>query len=308
MGLYQKHRPSTLAEVKGNRGVVASLKGLLKNKKDFPQALLLHGPTGCGKTTIARIIAKELGATEQNIVEIDTAQFRGIDTMRDLRQKAQYMALGGGVRVFITDEIHKMTTDAQNAFLKLLEDTPKKVYFMLCTTEPQSLLPTIKGRCSQFQVETLKDSEMEGLLLEVSEKEGVKDLQKKVVDQIVTDSQGHPRNALTILEQVLSVPPKRRLKLAKQSAVEQSESIALCRALIKRESWNKVKVILKGLKAQDPEGIRRVVLGYATSVLLNKDDVQAGIILECFEEPTYNIGFPGIVLACTRVVNYESEE
>lgn len=305
MGLYQKHRPQSFKEVKGNKNIINPLKQLVQ--KGGTHSFLFHGPTGCGKTTLARIVAKELGCTENNIIEIDTAQFRGIETVRDLRQKVQYMPLGGGARTFIIDEVHKMTGDAQNAFLKILEDTPAKVYFILCTTDPQSLLSTLKGRCSQFQVQTLKDEEMGELLIEVANAEGEKNLDKKVIDQIVTDSQGHPRNALTILEQVLSVPSKQRLKIAKQSAIEQSESIALCRALIKGESWSKVKVILKGLKGQDPEGIRRVVLGYATSVLLNKEDMQAASILEAFEEPTYNMGFPAIVLACIRIITEEDD-
>jgi DNA polymerase-3 subunit gamma/tau len=197
-----------------------------------------------------------------------------------------------------------MTGDAQNAFLKILEDTPSHVYFILCTTDPQSLLPTIKGRCSQFQVQPLSDNEMTGLLLAITEKEADK-IEDEIVQQIIQDSQGHPRNALQILQQVLVTPRKKRLAVAKQAAVEQSESIALCRALMQRKGWKTVSEILKGLKGQDPEGIRRVVLGYATSVLLNKDDAMAGAILECFEEPTYNIGFPGIVLASYRTINYE---
>lgn len=308
MSLYQKHRPDTLAGVYGNSDVVMSLKGMLKNKETCPHSFLLHGPTGCGKTTIARILATELGCEENNLIEIDTAQFRGIDTVRDVRKNAQFTPLGGGVRVYIIDEVHKMTGDAQNAFLKILEDTPSHIFFILCTTDPQSLLPTIKGRCSQFQVKTLSEEDMETLLIKVAKEEGEPDFGYKygeVLTQIIQDSQGHPRNALQILEQVLSTPGKKRLAIAKQAAIEQSESIALCRALIGNKNWSTIKTILNGLKGQDAEGIRRVVLGYATSILLKSENNKAGQILECFEEPMYNIGFPGIVLACYRVVNGE---
>jgi len=300
MGLYLKYRPNALAEIEGNREIVITLRGMFK-KNEIPHSMLFHGPTGCGKTTLARIVAKELGCTENNLIEIDTAQFRGIDTVRDLRKNIQYTPLGGGIRVYIIDEVHKMTGDAQNAFLKILEDTPLHIYFILCTTDPQSLLPTIKGRCSQFQVQLLSDDDMKSLLTKIAELEN-DSIEDEIIEQITQDSQGHPRNALQILEQVLSTPKKRRLTIAQQAAIEQSESIALCRALMKKQGWSEVKKILQGLKGQDAEGIRRVVIGYASSVLLNTDNAVAGLILEAFQEPTYNMGFPGIVLACYTVI------
>ncbi len=300
MGLYLKYRPNALTEIEGNREIVITLRGMFK-KNEIPHSMLFHGPTGCGKTTLARIVAKELGCAENNLIEIDTAQFRGIDTVRDLRKNIQYTPLGGGIRVYIIDEVHKMTGDAQNAFLKILEDTPKHIYFILCTTDPQSLLPTIKGRCSQFQVQLLSDDDMKSLLTKIAELEN-DSIEDEIIEQITQDSQGHPRNALQILEQVLSTPKKRRLTIAQQAAIEQSESIALCRALMKKQGWSEVKKILQGLKGQDAEGIRRVVIGYASSVLLNTDNAVAGLILEAFQEPTYNMGFPGIVLACYTVI------
>lgn len=304
MSLYQKHRPTELKDVVGNSAVIESLRSQLEVPKDMPHAFLFHGPTGCGKTTLARIIAKELGCKGDNIVEIDTAQFRGIDTVRDMAKKAQYVTLNGPVRTYIIDEVHSATRDAQNAMLKILEDTPPHIFFILCTTDPQKLLPTIRGRCNIYQVSRISDKDMTKLITRVVKKEKIKKLDDLVVRSIVESALGHPRNALTILEKVIKASPKKQLKIAKEEAENQNASIDLCRALGKG-NWKQVSSILKGLKGEDPEDIRRAVLGYATSVLLNGNNETYARILEEFAEPTYNSGFPQIVLASHNVLHLE---
>jgi DNA polymerase-3 subunit gamma/tau len=300
MSLYQKHRPQSLEQVKGNEGIIQTLQGMLVKKETFPHALLFHGQTGCGKTTLARIISKELGCSEMDYKEINTADFRGIDTIRELIKNSQFSAMEGSVRVWVVDECHKLTGDAQNALLKILEDTPPHIYFILCTTESQKLLPTIRGRCSQFQVNPLTDSQMTGLLRRISRDEDVV-LETEVMEQIVRDSFGLPRNAISILEQVLNVPEDRRLEVAKQTAVTVSQGIELCRALIKQEPWKAVSKILVGLKDQEAEGIRRIILGYCQSVLLNGDNDMAGLIMEECINPFYDSGFPQLVFACYKI-------
>jgi len=300
MNLYVKYRPKSLDGIVGNKEVVSTLENMLSDPEDAPQSFLLHGPTGCGKTTIGRIIAKRLGCKGNDLIELDTADFRGIDTIREVRKQSMYKPVDGNTRMWIIDECHQLTKDAQNALLKMLEDTPKHTHFVLCTTEPQKLLPTIKGRCSQFQLKPLSDNEMFRLLRKVTHLEGER-LEKEVYNQIITDSFGYPRNAIQILEQVLKANPESRIKIAKQVAEEQSQSIALCRALVSGKSWKVVRSILSGLKDQDPESIRRHVLGYSQSVLLNGDNEKVGRIMEEFIDPFYNSGFPGLVYACYAV-------
>lgn len=301
MSLYLKYRPTDLNEVRGNAETVEALEGMLGTLRNCPHSFLLHGPTGCGKTTLGRIIATRLKCTGQDFREIDSADFRGIDTIREIRKQSQYKALEGPCRVWLIDECHKMTNDAQNALLKILEDTPQHVYFILCTTEPHKLLNTIQGRCSQFAVKPLSDRHMLRLLKKVVLTEG-KELQQEVYNQIAQDSLGHPRNALQILDQVLSVGEDKQLEIAKRSAEEQSESIALCRALLENKEWKVIRTILTGLKDQDPEGIRRHVMGYAQAVLLKSDNQQAGLILDEFRDPFYNGGFPLLTLACYSII------
>jgi DNA polymerase III gamma/tau subunit len=300
MSLYQKYRPNKLEQVKGNTEIIKAISNMLLDRESVPHAFLLHGATGCGKTTIARIIAMELNCSGQDYREVDSADFRGIDTIREIRKNSQYLPLEGDCRVWVIDECHKMTNDAQNALLKILEDPPPHVFFILCTTDPQKLISTIRGRCSQFQVNVLNETQMLGLLRKIVRMEA-QTLTDEVYDVIIKESNGHPRNAIQILEQVLNVPQEERVQMAKQAVRVQSQAIDLCRALIKKASWAEVKVILEGLKDQEVETIRRVVLGYMSAVLLKSDNQLVGRIMEEFLDPFYDSGFPQLVYACYAV-------
>ena len=301
MSLYNKYRPTNLTQIRGNSEVVATLEGMLEDKESFPHSFLLHGPTGCGKTTVARIIANELGCHPNDYMEIDSADYRGIDTIRELRRNSAFLPSSGKVRVWVSDEAHQNSGDAQSALLKLLEDPPPHAYFILCTTEPGKLLPAIRGRCINLEMSLLTDKQMNVLLKQITRAEG-NSLDNEIYEQIIQDSLGHPRDAIQILEKVLSVDPDQRLKVAQQTAERHSQVIELCRILINGGSWNKCKEILKGLKGQNAESVRRAVLGYAQSVLLNGANDQAAAVIETFWEPTYDIGFPGVVYACYSVL------
>ncbi len=302
--LYLKYRPDKLENVIGNQETLQILQGQLNGEAEqpLPHSLLFHGPTGCGKTTLGRIVAGELGAKGADIREVDSADFRGIETIREIRKQSAYKPLEGTCKVWILDEVHRLTGDAQSALLKALEDTPNHVYYILCTTDPQKLLPTIRGRCAQYQVKQLNETEMMRLLRRVVKAEQ-ETLPKQVYQQIVNDSLGHPRNALQILAQTLAVPEQERLGVAKQAAELQSKTIELCRALVDGSPWKKIAGILRGLQDEDPEGIRRAVLGYCQAILLKgREDTRVAAVMEQFTEPFYNTGFAGLTLACYSVL------
>ena len=301
MSLYHKHRPDTLEQIKGNAETISALQKMLNKPKTMPHAYLLSGETGCGKTTIGRIIKTVLEVEDCDFNEINSSDFRGIDTIRDIIKNSQYKPLNSKYRIYLLDEVHQLSSDAQNALLKILEDTPKHVIFILCTTNPEKLLAAIKNRCQHFTLKPLNETEMKGLLKRVARAEGER-LETEVMAKIINNSNGLPRNALQILERVLATDPEQRLEAAVQAEEEKNESIELCRALLSNSSWGKVKGILNGLIGQNAESIRRHVLGYCQAVLLKKDNEKCGLIMEEFIEPFYNSGFPQLVLACYTVV------
>jgi len=300
MSLFNTHRPTTFEQVKGNEEVKTSLTSIL-SKPNPPHTFLLYGPTGCGKTTIGRIILNTLGCVGSDLRELNSADMRGIDTVRDIAKNSTFKPIEGKARGWLIDEAHKMTSDAQNAFLKPTEDPPAHVFYVLCTTDYNKLIPTLRGRCQQYQLKPLNDGQMMRLLRETTKAEN-ESLDRIVYEQIIQDSLGHPRNALQILEQVLSVPNEMRLTTATKTAAEQYQSIELCRALLSSNSWKQISTILNGLKDQEPEGIRRCVLGYCQSVLLKGDNERAGLILEEFMNPFYDSGFPQLVYACYSII------
>jgi DNA polymerase-3 subunit gamma/tau len=300
MALYHRYRPQTLDDVIGNVELVATLRADL-TKPDPPHAYLFQGPTGAGKTTLGRIVGRQLGTSDGNFHEVDSADFRGIDTIREIRRQSALTSFNGGAKVWLMDECHKLSNDAMNALLKALEDPPPHVYFVLATTDPQKLLSTIKGRCAQYTVRPLKEPEMLRLLRRAVKGEG-KSLERVIYDQIAQDSEGLPRNALQILDQVLAVEPAQRLDVAKRSAERQSATIELCRALLESAGWKKVSVILAGLTMEEPESVRRAVLAYCQAVLLKEDNATAGDVMTEFSKPIYDTGMAGLVLACYAVV------
>jgi DNA polymerase-3 subunit gamma/tau len=312
MPLHLNYRPADFGQFKGNKALRDKLRSIFEGREtDRPRAVLFHGPSGCGKTTLARILAAKVGCPpaletgpNPDFTEVNTANNRGIDTAREIMKQMFLRPLRSEARVWILDEVHQTSKDFQNSILKALEDTPKHVYFFLCTTEPEKLLPTIRNRCSQFEVKPLPASILEDLMREVMKGEGVDDFPESAVQEIAEVAEGCPRQALVILDQVIDLPDADLTRAIEAFRFEEREGIELCRLLANGSAWGGLRPVLEGLKKQqaDPEKLRRAVMGYMAAILMKTENRQAAWCLSCFEAPLYNSGFPGLVLQCWNAV------
>lgn len=307
MPLQTEYRPLSFQEVVGNKETIKAIKAMLKSE-EMNHCILLSGDSGCGKTTLARLIAQELGAydpdSSRNVDfrEYNASDFKGIDMVRTVRADSAKVPLGGGNRVYFFDECHKLTGDAQEAFLKVLEEASGPNYYVFATTNPESLKTTLKRRCAQFSLQPISDDELFELLASVCDSSDIP-ASEEVLEAILQDSSGSPGVALGILDAIKGLSEKEMLAVAKQQAALQNEVIALCRALANgKTKWKEVAEILRGLQGQDPEAIRRKIVGYCSSWLLKKSDLRAFEIMDCFMTPTYNEGFPRIVHSCYMVI------
>jgi DNA polymerase-3 subunit gamma/tau len=287
----------------GNETTIRTLKRDLA-KKDHPHAFLMSGGTGCGKTTLARIIAKEIGAVKMNFREVDSADYTGVDNIREMRKQASFSPLGGGAKCWLLDEVHKLSNGAQNALLKALEEAKDTTYYILATTDPQKLLKTIIGRCSHYKVNPLSDSETMGLLRHVVKCEDSM-LSKKVYEKIIETSEGHPRNALNILDQVLSADKQDQLEVAGMSMEGSKETIELYKALLNQKSWGIVAKIIKSLQEnkEDAEQIRLYIRRCCANALMwGKNDRAAQIMEEIIDHTYYESKFDGLIFDCYSIV------
>ncbi len=220
--LYRTYRPSTFDSVAGQGHVVKTLQNAIKENK-IAHAYLFCGPRGTGKTSMARLFAKALNCEEgfghqcnkcanclslmegshPDVIELDAASNRGIDDIRDLISKVKYAPTLGRYKVYIIDEVHMMTNEAFNALLKTLEEPPANVVFILCTTEPYKLMPTILSRVQRYDFSKVSDTDLLNNLKMIVAKEGVF-ASEDALKLIVSLSDGGVRDSLSMLDQAIA--------------------------------------------------------------------------------------------------------
>jgi len=235
MAFYLKYRPQKFSELAGLENVKKIIIGFLKQEQ-IPHALLFAGPKGTGKTSTARILAKAINCTDSkkksyepcnkcklcraitigtalDLIEIDAASNRGIDDIRLLREKAGLVPVQGKYKIYIIDEAHMLTTPAFNALLKTLEEPPPRVIFILCTTNPEKILPTILSRCMRINFYKASDKEVIASLKEIIEGEKLS-IASGILKKIAREADGSFRDAQKILEELSFLGRKITLKKA----------------------------------------------------------------------------------------------
>lgn len=203
MRLATKYRPKTFGEVIGQQIATTILKYQIQNK-EIGNGYLFCGNSGCGKTTIARIFANELNEGQSTPIEIDASSNNSVDMIRNLIKTANNISIKDNYQVIILDEVHMLSNSASNALLKVLEEPIPQTVFVLCTTNPEKLLPTILSRVQTIRFSKVAEDLIKVRLVEILKQEN-KIVTDNVLNLIVNNCYGSVRSAITLLEQVIAL-------------------------------------------------------------------------------------------------------
>jgi DNA polymerase-3 subunit gamma/tau len=210
LALYRKYRPQKWDQVFGQEHITDVLESSVGSNK-VSHAYLFVGSRGTGKTTVARIFAKEIGVSVNDLYEIDAASNRGIEDIKELRDGVRVLPFDSKYKVYIIDEVHMLSKDAWGALLKTLEEPPKHVIFILATTELHKVPETIVSRCQVFTFKKASELMLKNIILYVAKEEGY-DLEKGAAELLAILADGSYRDGLGELQKVLNFSKGKKIK------------------------------------------------------------------------------------------------
>jgi DNA polymerase-3 subunit gamma/tau len=302
--------------VLGQDGALLSLQKLIDSGK-IPHAILLSGPSGCGKTTIARILKTHLSCGDTDYNEVDCAVVESpLDIVRNIQRSIRLSPMSGPCRIQFLEEAQSLSRAgfSQQAMLKMLEDVPEHAYFILATTDPDKLHAAIRTRCTEIKLVALKEPALKRVIERVLNKENLT-ISEQVMEDIIEAADGSARKALVILEQVVGLETEaEQLAAIQATSFSKADAFKLAQALFNwshKTTWGEIAALLRLLGAGDAEGIRYVVLGYARSCLVGKDDKapnkaacdKAFKIIDIFGRNFYDSKHAGLAAACWEAHN-----
>lgn len=315
LDLYKKHRPKKLEDVIGQDAALASIRKAIARQK-IPHCILFTGPTGVGKTTLGRIMRRILKCSKMDYHEKDcTTEGSPLDYVRSLVNSIHKCPMGGEVSIWFLEEFQSLARAgfSQQALLKLIEDCPDHVYFILATTDPEKINKALRGRATEIRLNAISEQHLKELVVKVANTEKMT-ITQKVIGSIAEAAEGSARKALVILEAVGSLSgEKAQLEAIDKASATKDEAIKLCRLLMfnRRPHWNEVAKILRDVASEDAEGIRRLMLSYARSCLIGGDNKppnlgfapKAYAIIDIFSKPFYDTQHAGLAAACWEFCN-----
>src|SRR3989344_5999807 len=269
--LYRAYRPQTFKEVHGQSHVVDVLAKAIKNKK-IAHAYLFAGSRGTGKTSVARILARELGVSDKDMYEIDAASNTGVDNIRELREGVHVVPFDSPYKFYIIDEAHMLSRAAWNAFLKTLEEPPPHAIFVLATTERDKIPDTIQSRCEIYNFKQPTREVLAGVIEDVAKAEGYS-LKRSASELVALLAEGSFRDALSILQKVLAVSDNKKIEVAEVEAVSGAPRGEVVReilsALAKKDAASALKGVRSAIDANvDPRILAKLLIHRMRVVLL----------------------------------------
>ncbi|MES2668311.1 MAG: DNA polymerase III subunit gamma/tau [Patescibacteria group bacterium] len=269
--LYRAYRPAAFADVIGQDQVVGALETQIKEEK-VGHAYLFAGSRGLGKTSIARIFARELEVDERDIVELDAASNNGVDEVRALNESVHTLPYNSARKVYILDEAHMLSKGAWNALLKTLEEPPAHVVLILATTELEKVPETVRSRCQVFVFKKPARAGLAKLVLDVGKKEGYV-IEPAAADLIGMLADGSYRDALSVLEKALAGADGKTLTREAAEKATGAPAHALVHALVHALSEGDEAAALAAIRTASGEGIDMplylaLALEYVRQILL----------------------------------------